>query len=267
MITKTNLTHLDLFAGIGGFSLAASRHSILTTDCVEINPFCQKVLKKNFFHARIHPDITTYRGQFGSHDIITFGSPCQDFSIAGKQKGITGDRSILFYEATRIISEVRPLGFIMENVPNVTKWFEYILPALSQSGLYELRWFSLRVDQLGGSHRRERVFILGKLTHSYGGSCQIPRNQKRKKRTDSTHKHSSASANQSRSEAEPRVCSEDDGVSEGLARCIEFEPINYNEGLDQLDRSDRNEKLHALGNAVTPQQAYIAFEILLNWLS
>jgi DNA (cytosine-5)-methyltransferase 1 len=160
------LKHLDLFSGIGGFSRAADFLHWETTDFVERDSYCQQVIKKHYPYARIHSDVITYRGTKGSHQIITAGFPCQDVSIANTRgKGLEGDRSILFYEAGRIIYEVLPLGFCLENVPGIYRYLPDILAYFAEGGRYELRWFSIRVNQLGGAHRRERVFILGKLAN------------------------------------------------------------------------------------------------------
>ena len=85
----TTLNHLDLFSGIGGFALAAQwvwgeEHNIVSF--CEINPFCQKVLKKHWPDAPIHDDIKTLKGeQFGTVDLVTGGFPCQPYSVAGKR--------------------------------------------------------------------------------------------------------------------------------------------------------------------------------------
>lgn len=167
---------LDLFAGIGGFSYAAHYLGVgQTTQFVEINPYCQKVLSKNFPNVPIYNDITTYNPLRGEFDIITFGSPCQDVSSAGKQTGIHGDRSGLFFHAVRIVKQVQPRGFIMENVIGIRKWQKEVLNELQEIGGYNLCWFSISVKQLGGCHQRERWFCIGwrdfaYSRHSEGGN-------------------------------------------------------------------------------------------------
>lgn len=159
---------LDLFAGIGGFSYAAHQLGIgITTQFVEINPYCQKVLSKNFPNTPIHEDIATYNPIRGEFDIITFGSPCQDLSQAGKQAGIHGDRSGLFFHATRIVRQVQPTGFVMENVVGIRKWQAQVLDELQAIGSYHLYWFSISVKQLGGCHQRERWFCIGWRDSTY----------------------------------------------------------------------------------------------------
>ena len=107
---------LDLFSGIGGFSLGLERAGMETVQFVEIDPFCQKVLAKHWPGVPIHGDITTFRGEPGSADVICGGFPCQDISSAGKGAGLAGARSVLWFEYARIIGEVRPRYVVVENV-------------------------------------------------------------------------------------------------------------------------------------------------------
>jgi len=102
------LKMIELFAGIGGFRLASDWvGGIETIVSVEINPFCQKVLKKNFPNTPIYDDVTTYKPT-SYCDLVVGGSPCQDLSIAGVQKGIIkGKRSSLWFEQLRIYKESR----------------------------------------------------------------------------------------------------------------------------------------------------------------
>ena len=102
------MKHLDLFSGIGGFSLAARSLGIETVQFVEINPYCCHVLRKNFPTIPIHRDIRTFHAKPNQFDLITGGSPCQDLSIAGKRAGITGTRSGLWFEMLRVI-EILPV--------------------------------------------------------------------------------------------------------------------------------------------------------------
>jgi len=115
---------LDTFAGIGGFSYAAEKlvGGFETTQFIEINPYCQKILNKHWSYVPIHDDITTFTAKSGEFDIITGGFPCQDISVAGLQKGITKEtRSGLFYELIRVIRMVRPKYVVLENVAAILK--------------------------------------------------------------------------------------------------------------------------------------------------
>jgi DNA (cytosine-5)-methyltransferase 1 len=158
------IKHLDLFSGIGGFSLAAQWvGGIETTQFVEINPFCQKVLAKNFPGISIHDDITTFSVDAGDYDLITAGFPCQPHSEAGKRKASEDDRD-LWPETYRIICEVRPRWVVLENVRGLLssesgRFFGGILRDLATAG-FDAEWAIVSCADLGGSHRRDRVWIV-----------------------------------------------------------------------------------------------------------
>lgn len=108
---------LDLFSGVGGFSLGLERAGMETVAFCEIDPFCRKVLKKHWPHTPIHSDIRSFdaRQYRGKIDVLCGGFPCQPFSTAGKQKGKEDDR-YLFPDMLRIVAESDPAWFIGENV-------------------------------------------------------------------------------------------------------------------------------------------------------
>ena len=107
---------LDLFSGIGGFSLGMeATKRIKTIGFVEKDKFCQKVLRKNFKDVPIEEDIRNVRGERYSADIISGGFPCQSFSVAGKRKGTEDDR-YLWPQMLRVITEVTPKFVVGENV-------------------------------------------------------------------------------------------------------------------------------------------------------
>ena len=119
------MNHVDLFSGIGGFALAARWAGLETVQFVEIDPFCRKVLQKNFKGVPIHDDIKTFDGtKYPNVFLLTGGFPCQPFSCAGKQRGTNDDR-YLWPEMLRVISEVRPCWIIGENVAGINSLFQY----------------------------------------------------------------------------------------------------------------------------------------------
>ena len=129
------MRHLDLFSGIGGFALAAKWIGITTTQFVEVDPFCQKVLQKNFPGVPIHDDVTTFTAPRGVFDIATGGYPCQDNSLANPRgKGLDGDRSGLWFEMLRVIDECRPKMVVVENVPpsRNRRWDETVRRGLEE---------------------------------------------------------------------------------------------------------------------------------------
>lgn len=125
MCNEVELTLGSLFDGIAGFPLSARQYGIATKWASEIEPFPIKVSQKHFPNMKHLGDVTLINGaEIESVDIISFGSPCQDMSVAGKRAGLEGARSGLFMEAVRIIKEmseatngVYPRFAIWENVP------------------------------------------------------------------------------------------------------------------------------------------------------
>ena len=110
---------IDLFSGIGGFALGFQRAGYKFSEHYfsEINKKAIANYKHNFPNAKYIGDITSiHRGDFTGIDIITFGSPCQDFSLAGKRKGLKGTKSSLIKYAITLIAQFRPSVFIWENV-------------------------------------------------------------------------------------------------------------------------------------------------------
>ncbi len=159
---------LDLFAGIGGFTYAGQLLGGFTTlDFVEIDPYCQQVLRKNYPNVPIHDDITTFDTsfRFGDYDLITAGFPCQDLSIAGRQAGLQdGTRSALFYEVIRIARQVRPRFILFENVRHLLshqngQTFQEVLFQIAKAG-YNAEWGVVSAKDVGACHKRERIWII-----------------------------------------------------------------------------------------------------------
>ena len=155
---------LDLFSGIGGFSLAAKwvwGDDLEIAGFCEIDKYCQKVLAKNFPGVPIHDDIKKLNGNdFKDIDIITGGFPCQDISVAGKGAGLEGSRSGLWFEMRRIISEVRPRYALIENVPMLTiRGGTRVIADLAEIGM-DAEWQIIGADDVGAWHRRKRIWIV-----------------------------------------------------------------------------------------------------------
>lgn len=159
---------LDLFSGIGGFSLGLERTGgFETVAFCEIDPFCQKVLKKHWPNVPIFEDVRTLNYD-GSIDVITGGFPCQDISCAGKKAGISSEtRSGLWSEIVRLTSNLRPKFIIVENVSNLLigpanargRWFGRILGDLAAIG-YNAEWHCIPASRLGAPHARERIWVI-----------------------------------------------------------------------------------------------------------
>ena len=161
---------LDTFAGIGGFSYAATKlvGGYRTTQFIEIDPFCQKILKKNFPFTPIHDDIRTFTAIPGQYDVICGGFPCQSISVAGNRAGITEkSRSGIFYELMRVIRMVRPRFVVLENVAAIlNNGLDIVLGELFQAG-YDAEWSVISASSLGACHRRSRWWCVA-YTNDYG---------------------------------------------------------------------------------------------------
>jgi len=151
----------ELFAGIGGFSLGFERAGFDVAWQGEIEPFCRRVLAKNFPKAERYNDVR----ESGSHnlkpvDVICGGFPCQDISYAGKQAGISGARSGLWSEYARIISELRPKFIVVENVSALLNaGMGRVVGDLAAIG-YDAEWDCIPACAFGAPHRRDRLWIV-----------------------------------------------------------------------------------------------------------
>jgi DNA (cytosine-5)-methyltransferase 1 len=162
----SKLKVLDLFSGIGGFSLGLdSTGGFETVAFCEIDEFCQKVLNKNFPNIPIHTDIKKLNKESlnGQHiDIICGGFPCQPYSIAGRKKSTEDDRD-LWPEMFRVIQESRPTWVIGENVANfINLAFKRTKVDLESIG-YVVQPFIIPACAIGAQHRRDRVWIIAHL--------------------------------------------------------------------------------------------------------
>ncbi|PZF71571.1 DNA (cytosine-5-)-methyltransferase [Taibaiella soli] len=169
------IVYLDLFSGAGGFALGLKQAGFRFSEHYfsEIDAHAVANYQYNFPHARQLGDIRNIgKTAITAPDIISFGSPCQDISIAGGRKGLKGKRSSLFFEAVRLIKAYRPRVFLFENVKglfssNGGKDFEIVLETLADIGLYEIQWQLLDTAWFLPQHR-QRIYLVG---HLRGSSC------------------------------------------------------------------------------------------------
>jgi len=161
----------SLFAGIGGFDLGFERAGFKTAWAVEIDQKAQAVLRLRFPDAELHDDVTQVGADcLGPVDVVTFGSPCQDLSVAGKRAGLAGGRSGLFHESARIIRELRakygkPDFAVWENVPgafssNGGRDFAVVVQEMVNLGARDVAWRVLDSRFFGVAQRRRRVFLV-----------------------------------------------------------------------------------------------------------
>ena len=155
------LRFLDLFSGIGAYSLGLRRAGMTCVAHVEIDPWCQDLLRQNFPETPVLGDVQDVDFASIEADVIIGGFPCQDISNAGRGAGITGERSRLFWEMVRAIRVVRPALAIVENVASLLdrgRGMDVVLGALAAER-YDTEWDCISLDQLGAPHGRERVWI------------------------------------------------------------------------------------------------------------
>lgn len=152
----------SLFSGLGGLELGLEWAGLGPVQWqVEIDPFCREVLAKHWPNARRFADVKAVGlDTLGRVDIVCGGFPCQDVSLAGKGKGLDGDRSGLWFEQLRIIEELRPSVVVAENVPGLLRrGLDVVVEGLCGLG-YAVEGTRLRAGDVGAPHRRERLFIV-----------------------------------------------------------------------------------------------------------
>ena len=166
---------LDLFSGIGGFSIGLERAGFKTVAFCEIDKYCKLILKKHWKDIKIYHDVREITRQQYEQDgcelpeVITGGFPCQPFSVAGRKKG-TGDNRYLWPEMFRVIKEFKARWIIAENVRGIINIedgvvFERVHADLESQG-YETQTFIIPASGVGAPHRRERVWVVGYSEHN-----------------------------------------------------------------------------------------------------
>jgi DNA (cytosine-5)-methyltransferase 1 len=201
---------LDLFSGLGGFSLGLERTGkFKTVAFCEIDKYCTLLLQKHWKGVKIYEDVRKInKEQFDTDgieypDIITGGFPCQPFSVAGKQKG-TGDDRHLWPEMFRIIKTFKPKFVIGENVKGLINIqdgvvFETVCTDLESEG-YEVQAFNIPAAGVGAPHRRERIWILAtNVANSISDNEreQVTRGDEEEKRIQEEYRQDNSTTRQS----------------------------------------------------------------------
>src|SRR5262245_21910241 len=162
---RSDVHVLDLFSGIGAFSLGLERAGMRTVAFCEIDKFCHRVLRKHWPDVPIYDDVRELTGERLRADgivadVICGGFPCQDISVAGKGAGLDGARSGLWKEYSRILGEVRPQYAIVENTSALLgRGLSTILGELAALG-FDAEWHCIRAADIGAPHIRDRIWIV-----------------------------------------------------------------------------------------------------------
>jgi DNA (cytosine-5)-methyltransferase 1 len=167
------VTFGSLFAGLGGFDLGFERAGLRCVWQVENNPYCRRVLAKNYPGVRQPDDVRAF--PIGDPndwraDVIAGGFPCQDVSIANPDAvGIDGERSGLWSQFARVVRVLRPRFVVVENTPGLlVRGADRVLGDLAALG-YDAEWDVLPAAVFGLDHRRDRVFVV-----AYPGGERLP---------------------------------------------------------------------------------------------
>ena len=186
----TRPTYGSLFSGVGGMDMGFDTHM----DCVfqvEWDKHAQSVLRRHWPDVPKWGDVQEVNGaDLPPCDVLTFGSPCQDLSVAGKRAGLDGSRSSMFYEAIRIIKEMRdatssrPTGSVpriavWENVPGALSSnngadFKSVINEMVDLGACLVEWAVLDAQHFGVPQRRRRVFLIAIFDPATAERCPDP---------------------------------------------------------------------------------------------
>ena len=250
---------LDLFSGIGGFSLGLERTGGFTTSAFcEICPEARKVLRKHWADVPIYEDITKLTAEILDNDglkidCITGGFPCQDISGAGYGDGIVGKRSGLWRDMCRLVWNVRPKWVIAENVSALrSKGLTLVLQNLSTIG-YDAEWHCIPASAIGAPHQRDRIWIIAKLSNAL-----LQHSPKRGQRTTTEGEGASGSIDEARGYRDAKRKRPIRGArlntrsgklaTNGGYWKDEPEPCRVAHGIPR-----RVDRLKQLGNSVVPQ--------------
>ena len=278
---------LDLFSGIGGFSLGLESTGYFETVAFcEKDEFCKKVLQKHWSQLKIYDDVRSLHDTKIQADVVTGGFPCQAFSQAGLQKGRTDDRW-LWNEMFDVIKQVRPRWVIGENVQGIINIEEGMVLRQVQDDLdgegFKVQCFIIPASGIGAWHNRNRVWILAcnisnsnSIRHRRGNSTRcadeewtfLPREQEGGKMGSKTERRSNVSdtcikrpqgyrlstnveEKQRREDLSTKTSAEEQQTWWQTESRICGVPNGVSYGVDR----DRAKRIKALGNSIVPQIA------------
>jgi len=264
---------LDLFSGIGGFSLGLERAGFETVAFCEIDKYCRLVLQKHWKDIKIYSDVREIKKErleadgIPSPDVITGGFPCQPFSVAGRRQG-TGDNRYLWPEMFRIIKEFKPRWIIAENVRGIINIqdgvvFEGVHADL-ESQNYETQTFIIPAAGVGAPHRRDRVWIVANSRRTIRGQQSSRNKESIGSGTSQETKRSADSDSVARSSEREKIMADSkrvyvqgqhDGSGKEQSRRGGWWEVEPNVGRVADGLPGRVHRLKGLGNSIVPQIA------------
>ena len=278
---------LSLFSGVGMFDYAFRKLGWETVAFAEQDKWCQRVLEKHWPGVPCYSDVKdiTYErlrtDGVARPEVICGGFPCQDLSVAGKQAGIDGDRSGLWSEFARIISELRPRYVIVENVSALLTgdsgaWMRRVLGDITEIG-YDCEWHVIpagnadgRKLSAGAPHRRERVWIVAYPKNAKRWPRQLIKESASERSQGNNQLSGSSDAANSNSDGrsgkkgsiKPSMGLLAHGVAAGLSRSRWLPEPRI--GRVATGVPDRVNKLKALGNGLVWQIPYAIGKAIMN---
>lgn len=271
----TALTIGSLFSGIGGLEKGLEMAGLgpVVWQC-ELDEFCRRVLAKHWPNVTRFNDVTSVR-DYPHVDVICGGFPCTDLSSAGKQAGLKGSRSGLWYHYARIVQKVRPRFVVVENVASGARlWLPTVRRQLHLLG-YDSTAYRISAADVGAPHLRRRIFV---VAHADRVTIrQQPGRRKGARGTDSLLADGAGEAGDAADADESGEPRRNIGTQTFVTRAGANgeHAVGYGwwgtesivgslvDGLpDRLARRRTNERLKALGNAVVPQCAEVVGRIL-----
>lgn len=279
------LNTLDLFAGIGGFSLGLERTGgFRTVAFCEIDKKAQKVLNKHWPDVPVFEDVSALTKekldeQGISVDVITGGFPCQDISLAGKGAGLEGERSGLWFQFHRLIKEIQPKYAIIENVSALrSRGLDQVLWSLAEIG-YDAEWHCIPAAAVGAPHRRDRVWIVANAKGSkrderlYGVSfAEDSEGWVRGEAGTSSSLVANASSKGLEGQRTREIGSRQKESVPSRSGCVvrsihEFKQWQTEPDVGRVANGvpNRVDRLKQLGNAVVPQIPQLLGEAILAW--
>jgi DNA (cytosine-5)-methyltransferase 1 len=259
---------LDLFSGIGGFSLGLERAGMRTVAFCEIDPWCRRVLAKHWPGIPCYPDVRTLTAEYLAAnaatgdihvDVICGGFPCQDISLAGLGAGLAGERSGLWREYARLIGELRPRYVVVENVAALLgRGLDVVLGDLAALG-YDAEWHCIPASAVGAPHRRDRIWIIAHASRAGLEGIGIGRNAPGPSLDDERRQPGGASFAPDVADAISRQFAQRRQAGR-VGREEPFQGIGHWEIASQpfVRRGDhgiphRMDRIRSLGNTVVPQ--------------